>query len=234
MTRPGSIPTVDADDLGETGEHLVLSHAVVRPLFIVGQLAWVDGGRTGVAPTARNASCTSYSWIQPKSSGTRGHPFVARLDRRGRRAGAAGCWSPTSCAGSCGSAPAAVPGTAASAVSRSVALRLGEQRGEREGVLDGGVRALAVVGQHRRGRRRPRMTTRPRYQRSSGRTAEQRPPDRARRRPDHLGDRRMPARGTRRPAPPRPTSTMEPSCSQICGASTTAKKLTASPSPPMA
>ena len=93
------------------------------------------------------SSCwTSYSWIQPKSSR---HP--ADLPLRACAAGPSGrCSSELvtrELAGSCGCGRAAGSGTGEGGL-EVVALRVGEQRGEREGVLDGGVRALPVVGEH--------------------------------------------------------------------------------------
>src|SRR4051812_9960473 len=63
-------------------EHVVRSHR--PPPVMVGCYE----ATIGVAPAARSASCTSYSWIQPKSSGTR-----ATFSLRARTAGPSRRWS---------------------------------------------------------------------------------------------------------------------------------------------
>ena len=94
------------------------------------------------------SSCwTSYSWIHPKSCGTRA-TFSLRASAVGP-------------SGRCSSELVTQElrwilrvrarrrvWKRAKALSEVVGLRVGEQRREREGVLDGGVGALPVVGEH--------------------------------------------------------------------------------------
>ena len=138
------------------------------------------------------SSCwTSYSWIHPKSSGTR---LTFRL-----RASAIG----PSCRWSSELVTRELLWTLRVRARRRVwyrgegglevvGLRVGEQRRQREGVLDRGVRALSVVGEHPVGgvAEDHHPPTVPAQQGTHG---EQRPGDRARGRADHLGDGRVPA-----------------------------------------